>query len=879
MRYDLSDRLADGADIVVANGLAARQLDAFLMQDRLPSLGSATAGSALTAFDPWLQGLWRRQSPAERNVLTTSQTQALWRKIIADSPEADELIGVDSAASWANDAWQRLWAYELDPHRLAARDGDSEFAAFLRWANQFRDVLDRNGWTDSSLILDELLRTPDLRARSAPPIIWADLGDLTPARRSLYARLQRADREISTWEPHEPEPRGRRVGLTDAREELAAAAEWASGSLAQNHRQRLAIVVSRTEPRRHDVARILSRALDTGSASLTSRAAPQYFEPRGAPATDDPAVGAALNALELLSPRGRFVHLSRWLRSPFFVSDPDDDLDRAAIERDLRLKPLSQLGFRDAFENRGLASCLREGLPGSERRLRRALERLVSDREIQRVTPTRWARIWQEALSELGWPGDQSDVESRSLPVWDTALNDFCLLTPIVGTLSMSEALAEFERTVAEPRAAGPVPIFGLTILERVEDVAAGYDAVWVTGMTDTEWPRPATPNPLLPLQLQADHDMPGCAPRETLLRCQRITESLRQRTPNLIVSWPETVFESAASPSPLIAEFPTADFTAGTDALRRGKTPPREQLIDPAPPLSGRDIRGGAQTLTLQARSPLRAFVQTRLGARPLETMHRGLSARLRGIVTHRAFELFLRRLPSKDELDAWEEGARAEFAEACVNRALMESFNVAAEHLRVVIDLERDRLLTLIGSLHEKDRARTGFDVTAVEEKRSIEISGYRLACRIDRVDSLDTGGLAVIDYKTGKSASPTDWLDDRLRDVQLPLYAQASNAEVTATVIANVTLDGVNFKGIWSPKETFPGRPRALPEDREWNEQLAVWTQQLESLVAEYVSGDVRILLSDEREVAGSYTPLSRLPEQKALLDGGLEPWTST
>jgi RecB family exonuclease len=144
---------------------------------------------------------------------------------------------------------------------------------------------------------------------------------------------------------------------------------------------------------------------------------------------------------------------------------------------------------------------------------------------------------------------------------------------------------------------------------------------------------------------------------------------------------------------------------------------------------------------------------------------------------------------------------------------------------------------------------------------------------------VDSLDTGGLAVIDYKTGKSASPTDWLDDRLRDVQLPLYAQASNAEVTATVIANVTLDGVNFKGIWSPKETFPGRPRALPEDREWNEQLAVWTQQLESLVAEYVSGDVRILLSDEREVAGSYTPLSRLPEQKALLDGGLEPWTST
>ncbi|MGI9257983.1 MAG: hypothetical protein ACR2QQ_04040, partial [Gammaproteobacteria bacterium] len=605
MRYDLSDRLADGADIVVASGLAARQLEAFLIRGYLPSRGSAAAGSALTAFDPWLHGLWREHSAADRNVLTPSQIHALWRRIIADSPEADELIGVDSAAIWANDAWQRLWAYELEPRRLAARDGDSEFAAFLRWANQFRDVLDRNRWADSSLILDELLRTPELHARSAPPIIWADLGDLTPAQRSLYARLQRADRDISTWEPHVANPRERRVGLADAEQELAVAAEWAAKTLAENRDQRLAIVVARTDPRHHEIARILNRALDTGPASLASRSAPQYFEPKGAPAADDPAVGAALNALELLSPRGRFVHLSRWLRSPFFVSDPDDDLDRAAVERDLRSKPLSQLGFRDAFDKGGLASYCREGLSGSERRLRRALERVVSDQGIQRATPTRWARIWQEALSELGWPGDQPDAESRSLPVWDTALNDFCLLTPIIGPLSMSEALAEFERTVAEPRAAGPVPIFGLTILERLEDVAAGYDAVWVTGMTDADWPRSATPNPLLPLHLQVDHDMPGCSPRETLQRCQRMTQRLRQRTPDLIVSWPETVFESVAQPSPLIAELPSANFSAGADSRRHGIFPPREQLVDPAPPLSGNEIRGGAQTLTLQAKSP----------------------------------------------------------------------------------------------------------------------------------------------------------------------------------------------------------------------------------------------------------------------------------
>ena len=248
-----------------------------------------------------------------------------------------------------------------------------------------------------------------------------------------------------------------------------------------------------------------------------------------------------------------------------------------------------------------------------------------------------------------------------------------------------------------------------------------------------------------------------------------------------------------------------------------------------------------------------------------------------LRGIITHRAFELFLRKLPSQEELNTWEQGDRLEFAKSSVDRALSESFGVTEEYLRVVVDLERDRLMRLLDSLMERDLARTGFDVAAVEEKRSIEVGGYRFECRIDRVDSLESGGLAIVDYKTGRNASPADWLDDRLRDVQLPLYAQASNADVVATVIASVRLDGISFKGLWSPKETFPGRPRALPKSRTWNEQLALWTSQLESLVAEYAGGDVRIFLSDERGVTGSYAPLSRLPEQKALFDGWIKPWT--
>ena len=879
MLYDLSDRLDEGADIVVGSGLAARQLEASLIRHKLPSRGSATADATLSTFDSWAQALWRKTSSADRQLLTTAQTVALWRRIVADSPEADTLIGVESAANWAYDAWQRLWAHELDPRRLAARDGDSEFAALLRWASRFREILDQKGWIDNSLILDELLRVPELQDLSTLPVIWADLGDLSPARRSLYARLQRANRDISTWAPREPNPQGRRVSASDVGQELKLAADWAADSLARNSHQRLAIVVARNDSRRHEITRVLEQALGSGTASLTSRRGPDYFDPSGAPATEDPAVGAALNALELLSSRGRFAHFGRWLRSPFFAPDPDDDLDRAELERDLRLKPLSQLGIRDAFYQGGLADYLRGTASGTERRLRRALEIVDTGKGPSRATPTRWARIWQKALSELGWPGDLSDADSRLLPVWDAALNDFCLLSPIVGTLTLTKALAEFERTVTETRTSGPVPLFGLTLLDRPEDVAAGYDAVWITGMTDTEWPRSASPNPLLPLDIQTERNMPGCSPRETLQRCKRETERLRHCTPDLIISWPGAVFETAAAPSPLIVELPSANLEVEPRTQPRCQSPRREQLADPAPALTGKEINGGAQTLTLQAKSPFRAFVQTRLGAHRLETLRRGLNARLRGIVTHRAFELLMRKLPNKSELDCWEEGARSEFAEACVDQALVESFGAAADQLRVIIGLERDRLLSLIQSLLEQDRARTDFSVAAVEEKQSIDVAGYRFECRVDRIDSLDSRGRAVIDYKTGQYASPADWLVERVRDAQLPLYAQASHSDVTAVVIANATQSGVLFRGIWSPKETFPGRRKALPQNREWHEQLSIWTKQLETLVAEYAKGDVRILLSDEREVLGSYAPLSRLPEQKALSDGWLEPWAST
>ena len=90
----------------------------------------------------------------------------------------------------------------------------------------------------------------------------------------------------------------------------------------------------------------------------------------------------------------------------------------------------------------------------------------------------------------------------------------------------------------------------------------------------------------------------------------------------------------------------------------------------------------------------------------------------------------------------------------------------------------------------------------------------------------------------------------------------------------MIAAVQIDGVKFKGIWAQNEEFPGRVVKLPDDRDWSAQLEFWRKQLETLIAEYATGDTRILLDDLDEAKGPFAPLTRITEQLALARGWLD-----
>jgi RecB family exonuclease len=76
---------------------------------------------------------------------------------------------------------------------------------------------------------------------------------------------------------------------------------------------------------------------------------------------------------------------------------------------------------------------------------------------------------------------------------------------------------------------------------------------------------------------------------------------------------------------------------------------------------------------------------------------------------------------------------------------------------------------LLTRFREIHQPDFRMP----IAVEHKFFIDIANVKLTGRIDRVDKLDSGGLAIIDYKTDRELFTKEYLD---KNLQLTLYQLA-------------------------------------------------------------------------------------------------------
>jgi len=858
-----------------------------------PGEGRAWRTPRALTVEQWLAGLAEEallrglgDSPA---ALDPYAERLLWEQIIADSLGAGaalfDLPGMAATAAEAH-ALTRIWNL-----RPAIGPLSDEARRFTGWQAEFERRCRKAGWIDRAglqRLLLERIRAGGLALPARVEVHGFDRR--TPLEDDLLAALAARGVAVMEAAPAAPPGRASRLGCPDLAGECAAAVAWARRRLAADPGSRLGIVTPDLAGVRDHLEFLLDDALHPLAIRPDAAEAPRRFNfSLGRSLAAQPLARCALELLQLGGSRGK-VEQARWsallLADGWGAATAEADgraLLDGALRRDLPcftdLKAVLRLaaGGASPCPRSGAAlAALADALAGQRRRLR----------------PAQWAAVFRQALQAAGWPGDRSlsSHEFQARRAFDEQLAAFARLDPVLGAMEGGEAarrLGELCRLrVFQPETRGQPTIQALGMLESA---GLAFDALWVMGMNDEQWPPPPRPNPLLPAESQRAAGSAHASAGVELDFARRVQARLLCSAPEVIFSFARADGNRMLRPSPLIAGLPEADLpppAIATVARRLADEAGRgcEYLQDAvAPPVApGEKVAGGSWLLRAQAICPAWAFYQFRLGAEAMETPVEGLDPAARGSLVHSALELFWRQTEDSTALAALGETALA----GRIAAAAAEAIECFERERRIALparfrQLEAARLEKLLGVwLAHEARRPAPFTVIACEERAEVDIEGIRARLVVDRIDRLADGRRVIIDYKTGGAIDIKNWAEQRITEPQLPIYA-ALAGDAAAVVFAKVLADKPAFAGIADEDGLLPGvpgiadgkqkifAPAAFPD---WPAVIGHWRERLRAVAAEVRDGRAGVVFADESDLRYcEVLPLLRLPERRRLLAG--------
>jgi RecB family exonuclease len=152
--------------------------------------------------------------------------------------------------------------------------------------------------------------------------------------------------------------------------------------------------------------------------------------------------------------------------------------------------------------------------------------------------------------------------------------------------------------------------------------------------------------------------------------------------------------------------------------------------------------------------------------------------------------------------------------------------------------------RAVRLIHALCDLERKRAAFTVRDMERDSTLRLAGAQLRLRIDRLDELASGGLAILDYKSGRPITG-DWYSERPSHPQLLAYLAAVGKETVAMATISVTARDIRFDGVAAESNLLPKvraveSPAGQPTDEAWAIRQDEWIARVERLVSDFLAG---------------------------------------
>ncbi|MGH8324413.1 MAG: PD-(D/E)XK nuclease family protein, partial [Steroidobacteraceae bacterium] len=364
---------------------------------------------------------------------------------------------------------------------------------------------------------------------------------------------------------------------------------------------------------------------------------------------------------------------------------------------------------------------------------------------------------------------------------------------------------------------------------------------------------------------------------------------SWRAAADELVLSAPARAEDLELLPSPLLAEWRSPEHASSTAHRqvwlpvrmhREGMLETFDDAVGVGWPLE-RPLPSGTRSLELQNQCPFRAYAELRLGSTPLGAPEPGIAADVRGQLLHLALQKLWLRLHDSHALAALSDAALDAAIHQSVEEAANETLRRSSHRRRPAapgdaqgdlfgdpqrspaLSRECRRATRLVRALCAVERERAPFCVESTELDSTLTVMGAHLRIRIDRVDALETGGRAILDYKSGRRTT-ADWYGERPSHPQLLAYLAALGDDVVAMATVNVTAREVRFDGVATAAQLLPkvkGVAAAFGTDPAdaWPARRQEWLSRVEHLVVAFLAGGAAV---DPKAGACDYCHLASL-----------------
>jgi hypothetical protein len=219
--------------------------------------------------------------------------------------------------------------------------------------------------------------------------------------------------------------------------------------------------------------------------------------------------------------------------------------------------------------------------------------------------------------------------------------------------------------------------------------------------------------------------------------------------------------------------------------------------------------------------------------------------------MLLHKALELVWIKLQNQFRLLGTDEQVRRPLIADSVAAAVVSVFRGhVPKELERAVDRETHRLERLIETLFRQEMRRPSFEVETLEARRVVSIAGGQFEVRIDRIDTMEGGGHAILDYKSGQPRA-LRWNGEQIRDPQLLAYLMAERGRnVQALANVSLTLGRAKFSGKASRPGLLPDvpglpgmNPSKIPAEEieaAWLAESARWVHGLQMIASDYLSG---------------------------------------